>query len=393
MSRIDPARSVVPHSEVRPRARIRRLQLTNFRSYRRADLMVANGPVVFTGPNGAGKTNLLEAISFLAPGRGLRRAAVDEVAASEGDGSWAVAVEIEGALGPAQLGTGVDAPIESQLSGRRCRIDHEPVGSAATFADHVRIVWLVPEMDGLFVGPGAERRRFLDRLVLAIDAGHGSRVNALERALRSRNRLLEDPAPDARWCDAIEHEVAELAVSVAAARSECVRRLRGEIDAAAHSLFPAADIAIDGWMENALDTEPAIEVEDRYRGMLRGNRARDRAAARTLDGPHLSDLRVRHRPKNIPAARASTGERKALLVGLVLSHARLVAAMHGFQPVILLDDVSAFLDQERRAALFAVIERIGAQVFMTGVDASAFAAIGERAERLQVSVDGIIPLA
>ena len=384
MSRIDPARSVVPHSEVRPRARIRRLQLTNFRSYRRADLMVANGPVVFTGPNGAGKTNLLEAISFLAPGRGLRRAAVDEVAASEGDGSWAVAVEIEGALGPAQFGTGVDAPIESQLSGRRCRIDHEPVGSAATFADHVRIVWLMPEMDGLFVGPGAERRRFLDRLVLAIDAGHGSRVNALERALRSRNRLLEDPAPDARWCDAIEHEVAELAVSVAAARSECVRRLRGEIDAAAHSLFPAADIAIDGWMENALDTEPAIEVEDRYRGMLRDNRARDRAAARTLDGPHLSDLRVRHRPKNIPAARASTGERKALLVGLVISHARLVAAMHGFSPVMLLDDVSAFLDAEHRGALFEVLVDLGAQTFMTGVDDAAFAALGEGAARFVV---------
>src|SRR6202049_274907 len=210
MSSIHPARSVLPNSEVRPRAHIRRLQLTNFRSYRRADLTLANGPVVFTGPNGAGKTNLLEAISFLAPGRGLRRASVDEVAASEGDGSWAVAVEIEGALGPAQFGTGLDAPIEGQPSGRRCRIEHEPVGSASAFADHLRIVWLVPEMDGLFIGPGAERRRFLDRLVLAIDATHGSRVNALERALRSRNRLLEDPAPDARWCDAIEHEVAEI---------------------------------------------------------------------------------------------------------------------------------------------------------------------------------------
>jgi DNA replication and repair protein RecF len=392
VSRIDPARSVVSQSEARPRARIRRLRLTNFRSYRRADLTVADGPVVFTGPNGAGKTNLLEAISFLAPGRGLRRAAVDEVAASEGDGSWAVAAEIEGALGPAQLGTGVDAPIEGELSGRRCRIDQEPVGSAAAFADHLRIVWLVPEMDGLFVGPGAERRRFLDRLVLAIDAGHGSRVNALERALRSRNRLLENSAPDARWCDAIEHEVAELAVSVAAARSECVRRLKGEIDAAAHSLFPAADIAIDGWMENALDSEPAIEIEDRYRGVLRDNRARDRAAARTLDGAHLSDLRVRHRPKNIPAARASTGERKALLVGLVVSHARLVASMHGFSPVMLLDDVSAFLDAEHRGALFEVLAELSAQTFMTGVDDAAFAALGPSAERFVVR-PGAIALA
>jgi DNA replication and repair protein RecF len=384
VSRIDPAPSAVSHPEARPRARIRRLQLTNFRSYRRADVAIEDGPVVFTGPNGAGKTNLLEAISFLAPGRGLRRAAVEEVAASEGDGSWAVAAEIEGALGDAQLGTGVDPPVEGQSAGRRCRIDQEPVGSAAAFADHLRIVWLVPEMDGLFLGPAAERRRFLDRLVLAIDAGHGSRVNALERALRSRNRLLEDPAPDARWCDAIEHEVAELAVSVAAARGECVRRLKGEIDAAAHSLFPAADIAIEGWMENALEAEPAIEIEDRYRGILRENRARDRAAARTLDGPHLSDLRVRHRPKNIQAARASTGERKALLVGLVVSHARLVASMHGFAPVMLLDDVSAFLDAEHRAALFEVLGDLGAQTFMTGVDEAAFAALGESAERFLV---------
>jgi DNA replication and repair protein RecF len=384
VSRIDPARPLIPHSEARPRARVRRLQLTNFRSYRRADLAVADGPVVFTGPNGAGKTNMLEAISFLAPGRGLRRATVDEVAASEGDGSWAVAAEVDGALGPAQLGTGIDAPIDGQPSGRRCRIDQEPVGSAAAFADHLRIVWLVPEMDGLFVGPGAERRRFLDRLVLAIDAGHGSRVNALERALRSRNRLLEEPAPDARWCDAIEHEVAELAVSVAAARSECVRRLRSEIDSAEHSLFPAADIAIDGWMENALYTEPAIEIEDRYRNLLRDNRPRDRAAARTLDGPHLSDLRVRHRPKDIPAARASTGERKALLVGLVASHARLVASMHGFSPIMLLDDVSAFLDAEHRGALFEVLADLGAQTFMTGVDDAAFAALGTDAERFVV---------
>src|ERR1700680_5142464 len=173
MSSIHPARSVLPNSEVRPRAHIRRLQLTNFRSYRRADLTVADGPVVFTGPNGAGKTNLLEAISFLAPGRGLRRATVDEVAASEGDGSWAVAAEVDGALGPAQLGTGIDAPLDGQPSGRRCRVDQEPVGSAAAFADHLRIVWLVPEMDGLFVGPGAERRRVLDRPVRAIDARHG----------------------------------------------------------------------------------------------------------------------------------------------------------------------------------------------------------------------------
>jgi DNA replication and repair protein RecF len=395
VSRARPSFSVDPQPDTRPRARVRRLQLTNFRSYRRADVLLQDGPVVLTGPNGAGKTNVLEAISFLAPGRGLRRAMLEEVAASEGDGSWAVAAEIEGALGPARLGTGVDLPAEGELPTRRCRIDHGPVGSAAAFADHLRVVWLVPEMDGLFLGPAAERRRFLDRLVLAVDAGHGSRVSALERALRSRNRLLEDFAPDARWCDAIEHEVAELAVSVAAARGECVRRLRGEIESGQHpeSLFPAADISIEGWMEKALEVEPAIEVEDRYRTILRESRIRDRAAGRTLDGPHLSDLRVIHRPKNILAARASTGERKALLVGLIISHVRLVASMHGFSPVVLLDDVSAFLDAEHRGALFEVLTQLGAQTFMTGVDIAAFAALGSRAQRFVVRPGSVEALA
>jgi DNA replication and repair protein RecF len=373
---------------------VRRLQLANFRSYRKLDIHTPRGPVVLIGPNGAGKTNFLEAISFLSPGRGLRRATLEEAARSEGDGSWAVSAEVEGALGSVQLGTGIDPPTEGTIPVRRFRIDQEKAASAAALADHLRVVWLVPEMDGLFLGPAGERRRFLDRLVLAIDAEHGTRVSALERALRSRNRLLEEAAPDQRWLDAVEHEVAELAVAVAAARAECVERLSAEI-AAAHdpdSPFPDAEIGLDGWMESALKESSAIEIEDRYRQILRDSRERDRAAGRTLDGPHRTDLLVAHARKQIPAARASTGERKALLVGLVLSHARLVAAMHGFQPVILLDDVSAFLDAERRAALFAVLEKIDAQVFMTGVDASAFAAIGVSAERFLVSAEGIVRL-
>jgi len=370
-----------------PRDRIRRLQLTNFRSYRRAELSAGDGPIVLLGPNGAGKTNLLEAISFLTPGRGLRRSTLDDVASSEGDGSWAVAAEIDGALGPVQLGTGVDAPVAEQAVARRCRIEREPVSSATAFADHLRVIWLVPEMDGLFLGPASERRRFLDRLVLAIDATHSSRVNALERALRSRNRLLEESSPDPRWLDAIEHEVAELGVAVAAARAETVRRLAGEIESARDpaSLFPSASLSLGGWMEGDLASAPAIEVEDRYRANLREARARDRAAGRTLEGPHLSDLAVVHAEKGIPAERASTGERKALLVGVVLSHARLVASMHGAAPVVLLDDVAAFLDEDRRAALFGALQRLGAQVWITGVDESAFASLRGIGERFRVS--------
>ena len=208
-------------------ARIRRLTLTNFRSYRGAQVDAGSGLVVLVGPNGAGKTNLIEAISFLAPGRGLRRATLEDVAFSEGDGSWAVAADVEGALGLASLGTGIEPPAgEGASVTRRCRIDREPVSSASAFADHLRVVWLVPAMDGLFNGPASERRRFLDRLVLAVDAEHMTRVNALERALRSRNRLLEEARPDPHWLDAIEHETAELAVAVTAQRVETVGRLQ-----------------------------------------------------------------------------------------------------------------------------------------------------------------------
>jgi DNA replication and repair protein RecF len=370
------------------------LHLTNFRSYRSVDLNFRDGPVVFLGDNGAGKTNILEAISFLAPGRGLRRATLEDVASSDGDGSWAVAATIEGAEGEVQLGTGIEAPLGDETPSRRSRIAQENVASSTQFAEHLRIVWLVPEMDGLFLGPAGERRRFLDRLVLAMDAGHSARVSAFERALRSRNRLLEENVSDTRYLDAVEHEVAELAVAVAAARAECVERLRAEIDATRdpNSLFPAAGLSLDGWMEEAVRGAPAIEVEDKYRVALRDSRERDRAAGRTLDGPHRSDLILIHRTKNIPAAQASTGERKALLVGIVVSHARLVAAMHGFAPVMLLDDVAAFLDAARRDALFDLLARFGAQVFMTGVDELSFRALGKSAERFSVMPGKALPM-
>ena len=224
------------------------------------------------------------------------------------------------------------------MLSRQCRIDREPVPSASAFADHLRVVWLVPAMDGLFNGSASERRRFLDRLVLAVDAEHMSRVNALERALRSRNRLLEDPRPDPHWLDAIEHETAELAVAVTALRVETVDRLKAALAARKDpaSAFPAAAIALDGWMEQLVALHPAVEVEDRYRATLRNNRARDAAAGRTLDGPHLTDLSVIHAGKGIAAAEASTGEQKALLIGLVLAHAGLLAEMSGFSPVLLL---------------------------------------------------------
>lgn len=367
-------------------AAIQRLSLTNFRSYHAASVNVSAKLAVLTGPNGAGKTNLIEAISFLVPGRGLRRATIEEVAFSEGDGSWAVSAEIEGMLGLATLGTGIEPPRgEEPTRTRQCRIDREPVGSAAAFADHLRVIWLTPAMDQLFVGPASERRRFLDRLVLAVDAEHTGRVNALERAMRSRNRLLEEQRPDTHWLAAVEHETAELAVAVAALRAETVSRLQGALATRKGDAFPSAEIALDGWMEKMLPDHPAVEIEDRYRTILKDNRARDAAAGRTLDGPHLTDLQVTFAPKGIPAADASTGEQKAALIGLVLAHSSLLVEMMGYAPILLLDEVVAHLDPGRRAALYDALEKLDAQVWMTGADPAAFADIAERADVFTVS--------
>jgi DNA replication and repair protein RecF len=368
-------------------ARIRRLTLTNFRSYRTAQIEVVASPVVLVGPNGAGKTNLIEAISFLAPGRGLRRATLDEIAFHGGNGSWAVSADVDGALGLATLGTGIDAPpADDTPVSRKCRIDREPAASAAALSDHLRVIWLVPSMDGIFSGPASERRRFLDRLVLAVDAEHSGRVAALERALRSRNRLLEEPRPDPHWLDAVEHETAEVAVAVAAQRAETVVRLQQALNARdPASAFPASEIALKGWIEELIRARSALEVEDRYRAVLKDNRARDAAAGRTLDGPHLTDLAVTHARKGIPAADASTGEQKALLIGLVLAHASLLTEMSGFAPVLLLDEVVAHLDPERRSALYGELARLGAQVWMTGADPAAFAELEQRAEVFEVS--------
>jgi DNA replication and repair protein RecF len=369
-----------------PAAFVRRLTLSNFRSYRAAQIAIETpGPVVLTGPNGAGKTNLIEAISFLMPGRGLRRARLDDVARIGGDGSWAVAAEIEGMLGLATLGTGIEQPAAEGTSRTRvCRIDREPVGSAAAFADHLHVIWLTPAMDQLFAGPASERRRVHDRLVLAIDAEPGSRVSALERSQRARNPLLEEQRPDPHWLDAVEHETAELAVAVAAQRVETVGRLQGALASRKGDAFPSPAIALNGWLEKLLPDQPAVDIEERYRAVLKDNRARDAAAGRTLDGPHLTDLDVTYAPKGIPAADASTGEQKASLIGLVLAHAELLTAMTGFAPMLLLDEVVAHLDPNRRAALYDALDRLGAQVWLTGADPAAFAEIVSRAEMFTV---------
>lgn len=371
----------------RPRAR--RLALADFRSYAHLDLDLSARLVAFLGDNGAGKTNLLEAVSLFAPGRGLRRAELGESARIGGGGGWAAALDLDrdDGLAPIRLGTGMEAPAGDDPAPRQFRIDRAPAGGARAFADHLRVVWLTPAQDGLFLSSAGERRRFLDRLTLAVDPDHGTRANALERALRQRNKLLEDGARETRWLDAAERELAELGVAVAAARRETVARLdaliaRARDDAA---VFPSATVAIEGEVEGWLASASALDVEDRLRETYRTTRARDAAAGRTLTGPHRSDLLVRHAAKDVPAAICSTGEQKALLVGLTLAHARLVAEASGAAPLVLLDEIAAHFDPRRRAALFRALADLGGQVWVTGADPGAFADLPAQAERFRVT--------
>ncbi len=364
-----------------------RLNLTQFRSYAALDLAVETPLVALAGENGAGKTNVLEALSLFAPGRGLRRAELAEMARADGDGRFSVAAMIDGEAGEHRLGTGLEPSDTDGRSARLCRIDGANAGSPSAFAEHIRLVWLTPDIDGLFRGSAGERRRFLDRLVLAVDSAHGARVNALERALRSRNRVLEEDPGNRAWLDAIEREVAEFGVAVAAARAETVTRLRALIaerrdDA---SPFPWAGLALEGEIDALVADRAAVDAEDAYRAILADTRSRDRAAGRTLVGPQASDLAVRHGPKAIPADQASTGEQKALLVGLVLSHARLVAAMSGLRPVVLLDEIAAHLDPRRRSALYQSLAELGAQVWMTGADPALFSDMPDGASLFHVS--------
>lgn len=386
MSAEAPARPKRDASKAFAQMGVRRLALTDFRSYASLDLPIDARLVVLTGENGAGKTNLLEALSLLAPGRGLRWAELGDFARNGGGGGFAVSAEVETRMGGVQLGTGIEPQTDAPMR-RKYRIDREPAPSIRAFCDHVRVVWLTPAMDGLFAGSAGDRRRFLDRLVLSVDADHGARVSAFERALRGRNRLLEEGSrADRGWLDAIEEEAAGLAIAIAAARIESVARLSALIlkTRDKDSPFPWADLTVQGDVENLVGNCPALEAEDIYRGILRANRSRDAAARRTLIGPQASDLCVLHGPKQAPAAQASTGEQKALLVGLVLAHARLVSVMSGLPPLVLLDEIAAHFDPLRRDALFDVLETLDGQIWLSGADRAIFAAIEKRALMLTV---------
>ncbi|MHA1188895.1 MAG: DNA replication/repair protein RecF [Alphaproteobacteria bacterium] len=389
-----------------------RFRLTRYRNYRALDLALSGNPVVLTGPNGAGKTNLLEAVSLLSPGRGLRRAGYGDmglrpenpsgqtagVPTSDGRHSgWSITADIARDDHVTVIGTGMETrpagdadgdPSGLRPGGRIVRIDAVS-RPAEAMLEHLRILWLTPAMDRLFSGPPGDRRRFLDRLVMTVDPAHGRRVTSFERQMRNRNRLLADDAEPA-WLDATETELAAGAMALARARRQTVTRLSGRIAAHAgdDTGFPAAQLALSGSFEadfsdTGNDDDDAAACAD-YQTVLRRERSRDRAAGRTLTGPHTSDLTVLFAGKNMPAELSSTGEQKALLIGLVLAHAGLVAQISGLAPVLLLDEVAAHLDANRRAALFARLAAIGGQVFMTGTDAALFDALPDSASRFHV---------
>lgn len=371
-----------PAAAPRAEARVRRLTLSDFRSYERVELHFDGRPVTLSGPNGAGKTNILEAVSLFGPGRGIRNARLDELPRIGGYGGWAASARVDFAGDERTLGVGSK---DGEVERRICRIDNRSASGPSAFAECLRLIWLTPAQDRLFLEGAGERRRFLDRMAMAHDSSVSRLANDYEAAMRRRQRLLDAGNRDDSWLSALEMQMAEAGVAIAAAR----RDMAGALVAAAledeDAAFPSADLALEGEIEAALSYQPAAEVEEEFAQRLKTNRRIDAQAGRALAGPHRSDLLVTHRVKGRAARLCSTGEQKALLIGLVLANARALSLKPDGAPlVLLLDEVAAHLDEDRRAALFDILSDLGFQCLMTGTDASLFDAWGPRAQSFEI---------
>ncbi len=375
--------------------RLHKLTLSLFRNHEATRLdFTRHGAVadvvVLGGANGAGKTNVLEAISLLTPGKGLRGSDAADITrrlpAGDADAieGWAVAGEIEKPDGfMARLGAGFDPRSEK----RRLRIDGKDVRATSAFADHFAALWLTPQMDGLFTDSASSRRRFLDRMVMAYSGDHAARLNRYEKLQRERMNLLQARKMDDRWLAALEQQMAGEAVAIAAARMVVGEHLQqhSRMFSDLEKLFPAPLIAVVGETEEALLNQPAVSVEENYGLRLKELRGEDYARNRTTMGVHRSDMRVTYAAKNMPAELASTGEQKALLLSLVLAHAQMMRAEKGFVPALLLDEVAAHLDDARRVQLFACLRALGGQVFVTGTDAAVFIPCAPDAQYIHVT--------
>ena len=381
--------------------------LTDFRCYETVQIDTDTRPVVLTGPNGAGKTNLLEAVSFLVPGRGLRGARLTEISRrSSADRTsnnqllrpWAVAARIENGGGLFNVGTGLspDTTDPQALRPRRVvRIDGETARGQTELGERVSALWLTPDMQRLFTEGASGRRRFLDRLVVALDPAHAGRLQGYEKAMRDRARVLADAetagrAPDTVWLDAVEATMVEKGVAIAAARADLVCRLNPACSMGVGP-FPAAGLAVSGEIDGWLSNMSALDSEDHFGAALVRSRDRDARARRVPVGPHMSDFEVTHLDKNMAAAQCSTGEQKALLISIVLANARLQALDTGTVPLLLLDEVAAHLDEKRREALFDEITAMGAQAWLTGTESALFASLGSAAQHFSVADAQITP--
>ncbi len=353
-------------------AYISSLKLHNFRCYKEARLdVLASGFVVLSGPNGAGKTNVLEAVSLLSPGRGLRGAKIMEIQCRESGKPWAVSTTVTGKNSTVQIGTG----LEPQTEKRIIRINTETVRAQAALSDYLSCVWLTPQMDRLFIDSASHRRKFLDRLIFAFDPGHAGRVNRYENAMAQRSRLLRDGMNDMSWLAALESQMAETGVAIAAARLEFVQRLQSASEKCGDGPFPLARLTAAGTIETLIARGPALEAEEIFAYQLSESRNRDAVTGGAATGPHKSDLNVVYAAKNMSADQCSTGEQKALLIGIILAHARLIAAERGAPPILLLDEVAAHLDPDRRAALYEILADLKGQVWLTGTEEGLFESI------------------
>lgn len=366
------------------------VKLTAFRNYASLSVEFAPKHVVLTGANGAGKTNLLEAVSLLSPGRGLRRAPLVNMRHKDALDGFSVFSTLHNDGQDYAIGTGTAGGEQSATPVRRARINGTTAKSIDELSDLCRVIWVTPSMDGLFTGTTSDRRRFMDRMVLAIDPTHGRRVSNYEKAMRNRNRLLDEPAnqqTDA-WLDAAEGQLASLGTAIIVARFELISLLTGLLDKSSSNIdktFPTAHLSLQGELEVlAAEGLNGFDLEESFGRQLRDLRHRDRAAGRTLVGPHRADLLVRHVEKDLPAGLCSTGEQKALLIGLLLAHAQLTRSISKMAPFLLLDEVAAHLDIDRRAALFDRVHANGGQAFMTGTDRNLFDALGDRAQYFNV---------
>lgn len=363
-----------------------KLKLHNFRCYETASLAdLSAGLVVLSGANGAGKTNILEAISLLSPGRGIRGARVMDLQKNDAAEPWAVA----GILShhyheEVRLGTGLDPSSKVGAEKRTVRINGQAVKSQAKLGEYLSCIWLTPQMDRLFMDSARERRKFLDRLVFTFDPGHSGRVTRYENALSQRSKLLREGAGDEAWLSGLERQMAETGIAIAAARLDFAARLQKACESAAElggdTYFPLARFRVKGTLEELLCNAPALEVEDAFKSQLVQSRPRDGITGGAASGPHKSDLSVVYAAKNMAADQCSTGEQKALLIGLILAHARLIKAERGVPPLLLLDEVAAHLDDLRRGALYAILEDVGGQVFLTGTEQNLFSDIEKSAQ-------------